>query len=179
MKQNWLIYLVGFSLALNAGTLGALAYFRYQDRPPPPARLEAPPLYPEMARRLNLTPVQEELFRRLSEEQRRRLRDSRRELLAKRRELLALMQSEPLPEWPAVQAKLREISGLQTRLAEEMVQQFWELQRHLEPGQRAALAAFLEQRLLQPVPGRMRGPRGRGQGQFPGPECPPGPPPRP
>jgi hypothetical protein len=47
VKQNWLIYLVIFSLALNLGTIGTFAYLRHQDqvektagsaRPPPCVR---------------------------------------------------------------------------------------------------------------------------------------------
>lgn len=179
MKRDWLLCLLGFSLALNLGTIGALVYLRHQARAPKPPVAEPPPPFREMAERLNLSPSQRELFQRFFREQRRQMLERRRELLAKRRELVTLMQAEPLPEWPALQAKVREISEVQSRLEEELAQHLLELQRHLEPHQRAAMAAFLEQRLSRfpPGPGRMWGPH-RGPGPSGGLECPPGPPPR-
>lgn len=174
MKRDWLICLLGFSLALNLGTIGALIYLRYQARAFRPPVAEPPPPFREMAERLNLSPGQRELFYRFFREQRRQMEEKRRELLAKRRELVALMQADPPPEWPTLQTKVREISTVQARMQEELVQQLLELQRHLEPHQRAALATFLEQRLSRfpPGPGRMWGPRPPFE-----PECPPGPPP--
>lgn len=180
MKREWLLCLLGFSLALNVGTIGGLLYLRHQARAARPPLLDPPPPFREMAARLNLTPGQREVFEQLFREQRRQMLESRRELLAKRRELLALMQAEPPPDWPALQAKVREINALQARLEEELLRRLLELHRHLEPPQRAALAAFLEQRLSRLPPegkGWWWGPR-RGPGPPPGPEGPPGPPPR-
>lgn len=179
MKRDWLLCLLGFSLALNLGIIGALVYLRHQARAFSPPVAEPPPPFREMAERLNLSPRQREVFQRFFWQQRRQMEKRHRELLGKRRELVSLMQAEPLPEWPVLQAKVREISALQARLEEELVQHLLELQRHLEPPQRAAMAAFLEQRLTRypPGPDQRWGPRGRGLGP-PGPGFPPGPPPR-
>ncbi len=177
MKRDWLLCLLGFSLALNLGTIGALLYLRQQAQASRPLVAEPPLPFREMSERLNLSPGQREVFRRFLREQRRQIEEGRRELLAKRRELLTLMQAEPLPEWPALQAKVREIRSLQSRLEEDLVQQLLELQRHLEPHQRAAMAAFLEQRYARfpSGAGRIQGHRGRGLGPPPGPEWPPPP----
>ncbi len=177
MKRDWLLYLVVFSLALNAGTIGAVAYLRYQDRQA--AREEAgPPPFRELLGRLNLKPEQRQTLRRLVPEHQRRLREMRQELRAKRQELLNLMKAEPLPAWPAVQGKVREISRLQGQLEEEVVQHLLRLQQHLDAEQRAAMAAFLEQRFAAFPAGRGpgRGGRWRGPGPPGGPECPPPPP---
>jgi Spy/CpxP family protein refolding chaperone len=181
MKRDWLLYLVVFSLALNAGIIGVFAYLRYQDRqaasfredpPPPPMR--------ELFRRLNLKPEQRQTFRRFGDEHRQRLREMRQELMTRRQELIGLMKADPLPSWPVLQAKVREISAVQGRLEEEVVQHLLKLQQHLDQEQRVAMTAFMERRLAEFQTGRGRGWKGRRGGSRPpgGPECPSPPPDR-
>ncbi len=167
MKRDWLLYLVIFSLALNAGTIGAFAYLRYQDRQATAVKEEPPPLpFGEMWRRLNLDQEQRRTLRQLAPEHHRRVWALRRELAEKRRELFTLLRSTEAPAWPAVQAKIREVSNLQGKLEEEVVQHLLTVQKHLKPEQKAIFADLLEQRLrpFQEGMGGPMGPRGRGPG---------------
>ncbi len=179
MKRDWLLYLVVFSLALNVGTIGFLFYLRHQDRQAAERREEPPPGHMrEVWGRLNLTPEQRRLLGTLAPDHRRRMRELRLELQAKRQDLLRLLQMEPLPDWPPVQVKVREISTLQGRLEEEVTRHLLTLQQHLNPEQRRVMAAFMEQRLAGVAGGGRRGKRlGPGKPGG-GPEClPPSPPP--
>lgn len=183
MKRDWLLYLVLFSLALNVGTIGTLAYMRYQDRGEAAIKQEQePPPLPmrELWRRLNLDQEQRQHLRQRAPEHFRRIRALRAELAEKRRELLGLLRAEEPPAWPAVQAKIREISDRQGKLEEEMVRHLLEIQKQLRPEQKAVFVSLLEQR-LRPFQERMgpMGPR-RGRHDLPGPmrgwpgsECPP------
>lgn len=180
MRRDWLLYLVVFSLALNVGTLGALFYFRYHDGKAALRETSPPPPMREILGRLNLRPEQRQTLASLAPEHRRRLRGMRQELLARRRELVALLKAEPLPAWPLIQDKVREISSLQGQLEEEVVQHLLKVQQVLDADQRTAMAALLEERLpaFAGAPGRdHRGRRWR-SGTPPGPpECPMPPPP--
>ncbi len=178
MKRDWLLYLVIFSLALNVGTIGTFAYLRYQDRQDAAVRKELPPIpMREMWRRLNLDQEQRRCLRQMLPEHRRRVRALRWDLAEKRRELFTLLRTEESPAWPAVQAKIREISDLQGKLEEEVVRHLLTLQKQLKPEQKAVFMSLLEQR-LRPFQGRM-GPR-RGRHGPPGDmRWGPGPPPPP
>lgn len=179
MKRGWLLYLVIFSLALNVGIIGALAYLRWQDRQAAPLPPEAAPLpFRELMDKLQLDGQQRQALWCLAPEHRRKVQEFRRELAQRRQELFALMKQDSLPNWPPVQAKIREISDLQLRLEEEMVQHLLEVQKHLKPEQRQVLLTSLEQRLVHfwGVRGPHRGRRGLmpGSGQAPAPPSPPG-----
>lgn len=178
MRRDWLLYLVIFSLALNVGTIGSFAYLRWQAQkvePPPPQ--EAPLPFQALMQELNLDQQQRRILRSLVPERRRSVGQLYQQLMQQRRELFALLKQESLPEWPLVQAKIREIGGLQTRLEEEKVQHLLEIQKNLQPEQRQILMTNLERRLshIWNQPGRHRGP----MRPFPGPPAPPGEPQRP
>jgi len=182
MRRDWLLYLVIFSLALNVGTIGTFAYLRYRDRQEASVREELPPMpMREMWRRLNLDQEQRQAFRKLVPEHRRRVRAWRGDLAEKRQELFTLLRTEESPDWPAVQAKIREISDLQGKLEEEVVQHLLTVRKQLKPEQKEVFVGLLEQR-LRPFHGR-RGPRRGGHGppmhmrRGPGPEYLPPPPP--
>jgi len=173
MKRDWLLYLVIFSLALNVGTIGTFAYFRWQDRQPPPAPPgEASLPFRELLGKLELDQQQRQDLWRLAPGHRHKVREYRRALAQKRRELMGLLKQETMPPWPPVQAKVREISELQLRLEEEMVNHLLEVQKVLKPPQRQVLMIHLEQRLGHFWGGRGRGMGGPGGG--PGQPCPPG-----
>lgn len=186
MKRDWLLYLVLFSLALNVGTIGTLAYMRYQDRRAATVKQEQelPPLpMRELWRRLNLDQEQRQYLRQRAPEHFRRIRALQAELAGKRQELFALLRAEDPPAWPAVQAKIREVSDLQGKLEEEMVHHLLEVRNQLKPEQKAVFVSLLEQR-LRTFQDRM-GPMGPRRGRhglpgpmrgWPGPECPPPPP---
>lgn len=164
MKRDWLLYLVIFSLALNVGTIGAFAYLRSQDRQTTAVREEPPPLpFREMWRRLNLDQEQRQTLRQLAAEHRRRVEGLRGNLAQKRRELFTLLKAAEAPPWPQVQAKIREVSELQGKLEEEVVQHLLMTQKHLKPEQKELFATLLEQRLGSFQEG-MGGPMGRGPG---------------
>jgi Spy/CpxP family protein refolding chaperone len=162
MKRDWLLYLVIFSLALNAGTIGGFAYLRYRDRQAAAVREEPPPLpFREMWRGLNLDQEQRQMLQQLAPEHRRRVWALRGELAEKRRELFTLLKSADTPPWPQVQGKIREVSELQGKLEEEVVQHLLAVQKHLKPEQKEKFATLLEQR-LEPFPEGMGAPRGKG-----------------
>lgn len=177
MRRDWLLYLVIFSLALNIGTIGTFTYLRYQDRQPSAAKEELPPMpMREMWRHLNLDEEQRHRLGQLWPEHRRRLRALRSELAEKRRELFALLKKETSPDWPTMQSKIREISNLQGKLEEEIVQHLLAMKEQLKPEQQAMFVELLEQR-LQPYE-RRRGPRWDRHGPPHGPPMERGPGPR-
>jgi Spy/CpxP family protein refolding chaperone len=192
MKRNWLLYLVIFSLALNIGTIGAFAYWRYQGQQAHSDKAAAGPMgLQDLRLALKLDQEQRQTLHRLAPEHRRRVAQLRREMLAKRQELFDLLKGEK-PEWSAIQAKIREISAQQGLLEEEVARFLLECRKHLRPEQQAAFINLVDHRLrLHHRGGRWgggmrdhRGPhggpgmgRGQGMGRGPGPqECPPPPP---
>ncbi|MBW1992524.1 MAG: periplasmic heavy metal sensor [Deltaproteobacteria bacterium] len=180
MRRDWLLYLVIFSLALNVGTIGTFTYLRYRDRQEAAVRPEPPPLpMPELWRRLNLDPEQRRTFRQLRIQHRRRVGALRRELARKRRELFTLLRTQDSSDWPAVQAKIREVSELQGKLEEEIIRHLLNLRRQLRPAQKEVFLRILEKR-LRPFR-RHRGPRWPHPGirHRPGPPEPALPPPPP
>lgn len=179
MKRNWLLYLVIFSLALNLGTIGTLAYLRYQD-----PRAAAPEMAPPLGMRalwgtLQLEGPQRQALRGLFPEHRRQVRQIQEELAQKRLELFELVKSDS-PPWDAIQAKVREISALQGSLEEEMVRFMLAFKQQLKPHQHAAFMDLVQTRLGRVLggPGRGCGPmgpphgRGRGPGAGPPGACP-------
>jgi Spy/CpxP family protein refolding chaperone len=179
MKRDWLLYLVIFSLALNMGTIGTLAYMHWHSRPEPPPPPESAPLpFRQLLRELNLDPQQRQVFKEMAPAHWRKVRELQEELAQQRQELFALIRQENLPEWTPVQIKIREIGNLQVQLEEEKVHHLLVVQKHLHPEQRQMLIAQLEKRLPQccPEPGKGRGMMKRMRnGLGPGPSCPPGP----
>jgi Spy/CpxP family protein refolding chaperone len=179
VKRNWLLYLVIFSLALNLGTLGAFLYLRYQDQTMVGLREFKPPLpMRELWRSLNLAEEQRRALRELVPEHRRRVVGLREDLARKRLELFELIKGEAPPQ-SAVQVKVREISGLQGGLEEEMVRFLLEFKKHLQPQQQAAMAELMQQRLCGALDCPPMGPHppGRGGRMGRGPMEPKGPPP--
>uniref|UniRef100_A0A7C5AL78 Periplasmic heavy metal sensor n=1 Tax=Desulfobacca acetoxidans TaxID=60893 RepID=A0A7C5AL78_9BACT len=165
MKRDWLLYLVLFSLALNVGTIGTLAYLRWQDgKVAAPATTGERLPFRELLAQLKLDDQQRQALGRMASGHWRQVRNFRQELARCRQELFTLMKQDPLPEWPLVEAKVREISNLQLRMEEEMVRHLLEMQRHLRPEQRQMLLAHLERQL-----GSIWGGRGPHHGRrFPG-----------
>ena len=180
MKRNWLLYLVIFSLALNFGTIGAFAYWRYQDRQAALGKVAPGPLgLRDLWLALNLDKEQRQTLHRLVPDHRRRVLQLRGEMADKRQELFELLKGEK-PDWNAIQAKIREISAQQGRLEEEVVQFLLECKKHLKPEQHAAFLSLVERRLCSPrgcgpMLGGPGGPGG-GPGRGPGPHGGPPPP---
>jgi len=173
MKRDWLIYLVMFSLAMNLGTIGTIAYLRYQDHRGPAVVPEAllPPLPPKtLWRELNLDDSQRQAMRRLFPEHHRKVKAARQELTQKRQELFDLIKMDSAP-WSAIQAKIQEVSTLQGGLEEEMARFMLEFKKSLNPEQHAAFLNLVQARLgcgpeaaCTPGDGRRRGPRGGAMG---------------
>jgi Spy/CpxP family protein refolding chaperone len=156
-----------FSLALNLGTIGTIAYLRYQDQqklaagpaPPPP-----PLLMKSLWRELKLDESQRQTLRRLFPEHHQKVLAFRQELAQKRQELFELIKAESTP-WSAIRAKIQEISTLQGSLEEEMARFMLEFKKTLTPEQHAAFLNLLQTRLgcgpegvCGPGDGRRRGP---------------------
>jgi Spy/CpxP family protein refolding chaperone len=181
MKRDWLLYLMIFSLALNAGAIGTFAYLYWQGpagAPPPPGAAPLP--FRQLLRELNLDQQQRQALRAMAPEHWRKVRGLEQELLQQRQELFGLIKQDNLPEWPPVEAKIREINNLQLQMEEEKVHHLMDIQKNLRPEQRQVLITQLEKRLPQccgPGPGRGRGMmrRMRGLGPNHGPPGPPGP----
>lgn len=158
MKRNYWICLLVFSLALNLGGLATFAYLRYQQRPELGGPMQLQP-FREMWGPLNLEPGQKQALGSLLPEHRRRVRELRRELAEKRRYLFDLTR-QGAPAWPAIQGKIREMSGLQVRLEEEVLQFCLECQEHLKPEQKVAFINLMERRMFKGQRGKGRmGPR--------------------
>ena len=178
MKRDWLLYLVIFSLALNAGVIGTFAYQHWRGQPPSPPAPEAPVPFRQLLRELDLDTQQRQALRAMAPEHWRKVRGLEEELLQERQDLFTLIKQDTVPEWPTVQAKVREIGNLQVQLEEEKVHHLLDIQKNLRPEQRQVLITQLEKRLPQCCgPGRGRGMmrhmRKSGQG-FGSPGCPPG-----
>ena len=183
MRRDWLLYLVIFSLALNVGTAGTLAYLHWWGPPGPPPPPEAAPMpFRHLMRELNLDSQQRQALKAMAPEHWRKVRGLEQELLQQRQDLFALIKQDNLPDWPPVQAKVQEIGNLQVQLEEEKVHHLLDIQKNLRPEQRQILITQLEKRLPQCCGGGMG--RGRGMmrrmrehgGGFGPPGPPPGPP---
>ena len=177
MKRNLLLYLVIFSLALNFGTIGAFAYFLYQDREqrlhhgmPPPLPLRA------LWGALKLEDSQRQALRGLLPEHRGKIAEIRNALFLKRQELFDLLKGET-PDMPAVRVKIGEISALQGELEEEEMRFLLEIRKGLKPEQKVAFLNLIQGRLNQALAGSC-GPPGW-PGPRPGPGVGPGIPPGP
>ena len=157
-----------FSLALNLGTIGTIAYLRYLDHQPPAAGPPPPPLLPKsLWRELNLDEPQRQTLRRLFPEHHQKVKAVRQELTQKRQELFELMKAESTP-WSAIQAKIQEISTLQGGLEEEMARFMLEFKKDLNPEQHAAFLTLLQKRLGCGPEGCGPDGRRRGPGMRPG-----------
>uniref|UniRef100_A0A7C3UYH9 Periplasmic heavy metal sensor n=1 Tax=Desulfobacca acetoxidans TaxID=60893 RepID=A0A7C3UYH9_9BACT len=182
MKRNWLLYLLIFSLALNLGAIGTFAYLQGQKPPVGVAPAGPPPMpFGKLLNELHLDQQQLQTLRAMAPEHWRKVKELRQALARQRQELFDLIRRENLPDWPAVQAKIREIGNLQVQLEEEKVHHLMDVQKNLRPEQRHVLISQLEKRLPEcrrgdrgGGPGMMRGKRGFGQGPpGPGPQGPP------
>jgi Spy/CpxP family protein refolding chaperone len=178
MNRNWLLYLMIFSLALNAGAIGTFAYLYWQGPPGAPPPVESAPMpFRHLLRELNLDQQQRQTLRAMAPEHRQKVRGLEEDLLEQRQQLFALIKQENLPEWPPVQAKIKEINNLQLQLEEEKVHHLMDIQKNLRPDQRQVLLTQLEKRLPQCCgPGRGRGMGMRRHRRGPGPHGPMGPP---
>jgi Spy/CpxP family protein refolding chaperone len=178
MNRNWLLYLMIFSLALNAGAIGTFAYLYWQGPPGAPPPPEAAPMpFRHLLRELNLDQQQRQTLRAMAPEHRQKVRGLEEDLLEQRQQLFALIKQDNLPEWPPVQAKIKEINNLQLQLEEEKVHHLMDIQKNLRPDQRQVLLTQLEKRLPQCCgPGRGRGMGMRRHRRGPGPHGPMGPP---
>lgn len=145
MKRNFWICLLVFSLALNLGGLATYAYMHYQDRGSwrEPTQLQR---FQEMWRPLNLEPSQKQALDSLLPEHRRRGQELRAQLSQKRLELCEMVKEGP-GAWPAMQAKVKEVSALQGQLEEEVLRFCLAFQEHLKPEQKGAFITFMERRM--------------------------------
>ena len=145
MKRNFWVGLLVFSLALNLGGLATYAYMHYQDRGSwrEPTQLQR---FQGMWGSFNLEPGQKQALDNLLPEHRHRVRGLRDQLSQKRWELCE-MAKEGTRAWPAMQAKVKEVSALQGQLEEEVLRFCLAFQEHLKPEQKAAFITFMERRM--------------------------------
>jgi Spy/CpxP family protein refolding chaperone len=177
MKRDWLLYLVIFSLALNVGTIGTFAYLHLRHRQEMAIQVPEPPPIRELWGNLNLDDNQRAFLKKKWPNHFRQVRSLRQELAQRRQELLGLVKNDPA-SWPGLQAKIKEISGLQGRLEEEVLRFFLQFQKELKPEQNAAFLVLMEHRLAPLLGGQRGRPGGRGMMMGPGrgrgmnPDCP-------
>jgi Spy/CpxP family protein refolding chaperone len=178
MKRDWLLYLVIFSLALNVGTIGTFAYLHVKHRQETAGQAPEPPRpVRELLSNLNLDDNQRAFLRKHWPKHFRQVRALRQELAQRRQELVGLVKQDPAA-WPALQAKVKEISGLQGRLEEEVLRFFLQFQKELKPEQNAAFLVLMESRLAPLLGGQRGRPGGRGMKMAPSrgrgmnPDCP-------
>jgi Spy/CpxP family protein refolding chaperone len=171
VKQNWLLYLVIFSLALNLGTIGTFVFLRHQDQQQKVAAAAPPLPMGPLWHQLNLDNAQRQTVRGLFPEHRRKVGEIRQELAQKRQELFNLIQNNDTPT-DALQAKVRQISALQGSLEEEMVRFMLAFKKNLTPQQQVAFLSRVQLRLcgsgacpMGPGIGRQRGMMGPGRGR--------------
>jgi Spy/CpxP family protein refolding chaperone len=146
MKRNLWICLLVFSLAVNLGGLATYAYMRYQDRESW-GRPTQPQRFQEMWGPLNLGPGQKQALQNLLPDHRRRVRELRSQLSQKRVELCEMVK-EGTGAWPAMRAKVKEVSALQGKLEEEVLRFCLAFQEHLKPEQRTAFITFIDRRMF-------------------------------
>ena len=176
MRRNWLLYLVIFSLALNLGTIGTIAYLRYQDQAQRLSREMPPPLpMRDLWRTLKLDETQRQAVRGLFVQHRAKVEAIRSELFQRRQELFELLKAET-PALAVIRAKIGEISASQGKLEEELVRHLLEFRKELKPEQRVAFLDLVQTRLDKALGGPC-GPMGGRGPRHGGP--PPGPPPGP
>lgn len=162
MNRNRLTWLLAFSLAMNLGAIGTLAYLNYRNRPETVGhQAPRPLLFREVKQTLGLSQDQRRALEGLLPEHRRRVREMRMELALRRRDLFKIMCGDN-PAWAEVQAKIGEIGGLQGELGEEAVRFCLEARKHLNPEQRLAFINLLEQRIHEEKGGSW-GPRAHGK----------------
>jgi Spy/CpxP family protein refolding chaperone len=177
VKRNGLLYLVIFSLALNFGTIGTIAYHWYQERERSPAPGLPPPMpMRDLWKTLKLDEAQRQAVHRLVPEHRAKVARLRQALFQKRQELFELLQGET-PDRAVVTAKVGEISALQGQLEEELARHLLEFRKFLKPEQTSAFLNLMRSRMDKAMGGPCgplggRGPR-RGPGMGPGPPAPP------
>lgn len=160
MTRTPLFYVLIFSLSLNVGSVGTLAYRHFRDAGPSPRIQSGPGLtVKEICRSLPLENEQCQQLQRLMPERRRQSYPLREALDRHRRELFQLLKQDQ-PAWPEIQRKLQETSVIQEELEAAEVQALLESMQAFTPQQRAAFLTMLEHRLFDP---RDQG-RGRGRG---------------
>ncbi len=154
MKGNFWVVLLAFSLALNLGGLVTYAYMCYQDLGfwREPAQQQR---FDRMWGPLKLEPKQKQAVQNLLPEHRRRVRGLREGLTQKRWELFEMI-NEGAAAWPAMQAKIKEVSALQGNLEEEILRFCLAFQEHLKPEQRTSFITFIERRMTNMQGGKYR-----------------------
>lgn len=147
MERHHLFYLLAFSLSLNLGALGTLAFLHHGGGQEPGRRPEAHPVPPpDVWRPLQLSPEQQKAVEGLLGAHRRRLRELRRTIDQEREQLLGIIWRGE-PAWPKVQARVRSINDRQAELEEAVVLLLLETQKHFTPEQRRAWGKILEAQL--------------------------------
>lgn len=145
-KPSWLPFLLMFSLALNLGSFGTLAYRRLSPesealRPPPGPSLTLK----ELCRALALKAAQCRQFQHMISEHQQSRRRILSQLAGKRAEILALLKQEDSYS-PEIQDRIRIISIRQGELEEEEVSLLWKWLSRLTAGQRNTLISLLKTR---------------------------------
>lgn len=142
MKRHWLYALLGFSLLLNIGVLGAVGYQAWHSG-------EWPWLHAD-GKRNHLAE-----YLKLSEEQRKQWQEKEEKFLREmstdwedvriHRERMIRQIFSPQPNLAAIEAERAAISHLQEKQQRHVIEQLMEEQRILDTMQREALAGLLIQ----------------------------------
>jgi Spy/CpxP family protein refolding chaperone len=142
MKRHWLYTLLGFSLLLNVGVLGAVGYQAWHSGDWP--GLHAGDKHDYLAEHLKLSEEQRRQWREKEEKFLREMGTDWEEVRIHRERMIRQIFSHQ-PDLAAIEADRSAISRLQEKQQRHVIAQLMEEQRMLDATQREALAGLLIQ----------------------------------
>lgn len=142
MKRHWLYTLLGFSLLLNVGVLGAVGYQAWHSGEWP--GLHAGDKHDYLAEHLKLSEEQRRQWRGKEEKFLRDMSSDWEEVRLHRERMIRQIFSQQ-PNLAAIEAERTVISLLQEKQQHHVIEQLMEEQRMLNATQREALAELLIQ----------------------------------
>lgn len=142
MKRHWLYTLLGFSLLLNVGVLGAVGYQAWHSGEWP--GLHVGDKHDHLAEYLKLSEEQRRQWREKEEKFLREMGSDWEEVRFHRERMIRQIFSQR-PNLAAIEAERTVISLLQEKQQRHVIEQLMEEQRMLDATQREALAELLIQ----------------------------------
>ena len=181
MRRDWLLYLVIFTLALNLGTIGTLAYLYWRGQPgPPPPPGAAPVPFHHLMKELGLDSQQRQALWAMAPEHWQKVGCLKQILCSIARNCAPSSSRRRLPSGRRWRPGSGKSAGSRRNWKRRRCTICWNREKNLQPDQRQVLISQLEKRLPEwcgggPDRGRgmMRRPCGKAEGFGP-----PGPSPR-
>lgn len=139
MNRHWLYTLLGFSLLLNVGVLGAVGYQAWHNGDP-----SIDSKHDQLAEHLKLTEAQRRQWQNKEAKFLQEMRMDWEEVRVHRERMIRQIFSEQ-PDLAAIEAARAAISRIQEKQQRHVIAQLMEEQRMLDAGQRESLARLLLQ----------------------------------